>query len=227
MNWPLFRAVVPAHPTYPSTLVWCDLADFKRRNAHLGHELGDRDIEAFDRGVSRACEQRGASVGARVGGNQWLLLCSEPDALVAEIAASYCRSDPYKAGWRCVGMGMGRSKVIEQTVQTVIVRSCRFVGLSVAAEGELQAGAELLERDGWGTEPGVYTAWSEDMPRDFAGWECVRRYPTSYPYCPFCGGVDFDWIDGDSGVYSAEGTCRACRAEVEIQDAGELLPEEP
>lgn len=35
-------------------------------------------------------------------------------------------------------------------------------------------------------------------------------------------GADFEWTDGDSSVYSSDGTCKRCGAELSFSDAGGL-----
>src|SRR5204863_7730654 len=62
---------------------------------------------------------------------------------------------------------------------------------------------------------------------------CVERYPTRSPACPFCGGKEIDWTDGDSSIYGGDGTCKGCGAELSIRDLNEIsrlgypVPSEP
>ncbi len=81
---------------------------------------------------------------------------------------------------------------------------------------------KTLDTECWGITPGQYFALSDSVSRDAEKWVCVREYPPASYYCPFCSNGEFEWIDGDTSVYSGDGNCTNCGAEVSFQDAGTL-----
>ena len=56
----------------PSFLYWFNIADFKRRNSHLGHLVGDADIAEFEGLIATTAQADGTA--HRVSGDRWLML---------------------------------------------------------------------------------------------------------------------------------------------------------
>ena len=56
----------------PGFLCCFNIADFKRRNGHLGHLVGDADIAELDGLI--AAMARADGTAQRIGGDRWLML---------------------------------------------------------------------------------------------------------------------------------------------------------
>lgn len=56
----------------PGFLCCFNIADFKRRNSHLGHLVGDADIVELDGLI--AAMARADGTAQRIGGDRWLML---------------------------------------------------------------------------------------------------------------------------------------------------------
>lgn len=213
-------ATLTGDEPFPTRLLACNLADTKRRNAHLGHAVVDEDIARFDALLGEAA--RPGSRLARVGGDAWLVLGDEGPALVDAICTRYAETRPYRAGWRCRARSAGEDREASEVVTTSIARAARFVSAPVRSREEIGAVAERLAEAIGGAPVGELCAL-EGLAAPAPRWCCVARYPEVAFYCPFCRGSRFEWTDGDSGVYSGDGRCAACGAEVAFTDAGGAL----
>ena len=205
---------------FPSELVLCNLADTKRRNSHLGSDVVDRDISAFDALVRKLTKSESGERWARVSGDEWLFFGADVQAFTQAALAEYALTQPYRAGWRCHATKDGEEKSAIEVVTTSLSRSARFVGAVVSSRGEVASVAAGLEA-GVGHAPVATFVRLEDLsPPAPPRWCCIAEYPTRAYYCPFCEGTAFEWTDGDSSVYSGDGTCKTCHAEVSFSDAG-------
>jgi len=193
-----------------------NIADLKRRNIHLGHREGDHDIADLERLL-------GAMAGpdclvARVTGNRWLMV-SRHDASerVHELLDRYKQSDRISTGWSISATRRsGESRMGRQLVTTEIGRAVRCLYADVGTAEDLARAIVRIEQD------------DHDLPvdrpvhlRDIAAlfrtpWRCVSHYPAENPSCPYCAGHDFVWDDGDGSIYSGDGRCSGCGADISI-----------
>jgi hypothetical protein len=218
---PLLRTFTGAE-RFPSALVLCNLADTKRRNAHLGSVAVDQDIATCDALVSSLTELAAGERCARVSGDEWLFLGADGAAFARALLEAYALEQPYRAGWRCRATKDGEERNVVAEVTTTITRTMRIVGAVVSSRADLEPVATELAELVWQVPVAIFTA-----PADLASpssppvprWQCVPHYPRPQA-CPFCAGAAFAWTDGDGGVYSGDGTCKTCHAEVSFRDAG-------
>src|SRR5882672_11129813 len=119
-----FKREVAAY--LPGLLALFDIADAKRRNFHLGHQVVDCDIDELDR-------QLQISVGAsglvkRVGGDEWLAIYkTESVEPVAALLKAYHKEQEFQVGWKSTGDRDGQIKVAERAVPAKLVRSLRCI----------------------------------------------------------------------------------------------------
>jgi GGDEF domain-containing protein len=200
----------------PGLLVLFDMADSKRRNGHLGHQVVDGDIEELDQRVGTSVAPLG--LAKRVRGDKWLVLY-KTDSLepVAELLRAYRKEQKFLVGWTCSGEKNGESKMVERTASSTIVRSLRCVYCFVAVSDDSAALIEKLLQHGHRAPPDIPCALSDAANMERTGWSCVSSYPAEMPFCPFCEKTEFEWIDGDGNVYSGSGTCKFCGASIDIR----------
>ncbi|MCC6948827.1 MAG: diguanylate cyclase [Bradyrhizobiaceae bacterium] len=209
----------------PGVLYSFNIADLKRRNSHLGHLRGDEDVKAFDAAL-RASSPKDAVVG-RIDGARWLMLCprSEND-LVQALLERYHRSEPLTVGWRIDARRDAVRKTASAQIDSAISRSVRCLYVDVRNAEALGPAILALCDNDYGLPVGrpLYLPDVARLARQ--PWRCVSRYPDHDPACPFCGGTRFEWTDGDGAVYSGDGVCQDCGAEVSISQFDEqTIPE--
>lgn len=214
----LLLAALRGDEAFPSTLSLVNLADTKRRNAHLGAVAVDGDIADFERALAAGI---GADArAARVAGDAWLVL---GPARLEVVRAAYARREPYDAGWRVVATRGGAVREARGIARTTIARDLRALAAPVPSAAAIEVVAARLDEALWRVPVGE-TGWDlvrADAHAPGARWSCVAEYPSSYT-CPSCGGAAFAWIDGDGAVYSGSGRCLGCGASLEVSDAGAL-----
>src|ERR1700739_496164 len=94
----------------PGFLYSFNIADFKRRNCHLGHRLGDADIAELDDLIAAAARPDGTA--RRIGGDRWLLLSrSNANERVQDLLTRYQRAEPFTSGWRVRATRDGQERV--------------------------------------------------------------------------------------------------------------------
>jgi hypothetical protein len=208
---------------FPSELVLCNLADTKRRNAHLGSLTVDADIARFDALVRELTNLEGGERCARVSGDEWLFLGADGRAFARAALEAYSLEQPYRAGWRCRATKDGEERSVVEVVTTTIARTVRLLGSVISSRGDLEPVATRLAEHVWQAQVATFTRLEEVAPPTSPRWACVADYPARALYCPFCAGLDLAWTDGDSAVYSGDATCKACHAELSFADAGSVL----
>jgi hypothetical protein len=81
----------------PGVLYSLNIADLKRRNAHLGLRTGDEDIEELDRLMTAM--QSDAVLVARTQSNRWLMLTRENENdRVQAVLDRYKKTEVFSAG---------------------------------------------------------------------------------------------------------------------------------
>lgn len=222
----------------PGVLAFFDLADTKRRNCHLGYMTIDEDIAEFDRLL---CASVGsAGVARRVGGDLWLAIYPQDSELalgqglnqglsqflsqvLSQLLDDYHQERAISIGWRCRGYRDGVVEVVEETIDTTITRSARCAYFFATRLVEMNEAIDKLLQKRQTFPPGRPIPITEIGSHEQISWRCVSAYPDQDPYCPFCKGRDFEWEDGDGNVYSGSGTCKQCRAGIDIRGV-ELSP---
>jgi GGDEF domain-containing protein len=205
----------------PGFLYGFNIADLKRRNGHLGHLVGDQDIEELDRLLKEFASA--TAVVERTDGQRWFLLSrrNENDHVQAMLDR-YQRTDRFSAGWEVEATRAGTEKLGRQIVATEIRRAVRCLYAEVKSPPELTAAMTAIKNNDYGlpvNQP-LFLGTLPGLARE--GWHCVAAYPEQAPDCPYCRGRDFEWEGGDDSYYSGDGTCRACGAEISIRDISEL-----
>ncbi|HSO36528.1 MAG TPA: diguanylate cyclase, partial [Labilithrix sp.] len=206
----------------PAVVYSLDIADFKRRNGHLGHAVGDADIaelHALLLGLGPS------ALVARTHGDRWLVLAPEEAREdVASVLARFARTEPLLAGWQVRATKDGRERTSRETEPTFIMRAVRCLFAPVRTRAELEDAVRRIDEEDHALPVNrpiaVAVAARERKP-----WQCVSRYPEASPACPFCGGREVDWEEGDGGVYSGAGTCRPCGARLALDDVSRRLDE--
>jgi len=207
---------------FPSEVVLVNLADTKRRNSHLGSLEVDGDIATFDALVSELTNRGRGERSARVSGDEWLFLGADGRAFALAALAGYALTKPYCAGWSCRATKDGEQKTITELVTTSITRTARFVATAVPSRDALESLAARLADHIWQAPVATFVLLEDLPPPSPPRWECVATYPARAYYCPFCAGTAFEWTDGDGAVYSGDGVCTSCHAELSFKDAGSL-----
>src|SRR5512136_1804634 len=104
-----FRDAIPAH--LPGLLVLFNIADAKRRNCYLGHNVVEADIEEFDLLVQLSVGASG--LAKRVQGAAWLAMYKTGSfQSLAELLSKYHRRQQILVGWRSTGERGGETRVV-------------------------------------------------------------------------------------------------------------------
>ena len=199
----------------PGFLYGFNIADFKRRNCHLGYSVGHAEIAELDGLIAAAARADGTA--QRVGGDRWLMLSrSNANERVRDIIHRYQRAEPFISGWRLRARRGGQERTAQAPLATVIKRAVRCLYTEVESQAGLAPAVAALEDNNWGLPVNLLHPLSQlsALPRE--PWRCVDQYPEQVPACPFCGSRQFEWIDGDDCV--SDGTCKDCGAEISIHD---------
>jgi GGDEF domain-containing protein len=201
----------------PGFLYCFNIADFKRRNSHLGHLVGDADIAELDSLIT--AEARADGTAQRVSGDRWLMLSrSNANDRVQALLDRYQLAQQFVSGWRIWARRAGQERVAEAPMATMIRRAVRCLYTEVATEAELAPAVAALEKNDWALPVNRPQPLSEVPAMLRQRWRCVDQYPEQDPTCPFCAGQQFRWEDGDGCIYSGDGTCEDCGAEISIHD---------
>ena len=204
-----------AGPYLPGFLYRFNIADFKRRNCHLSHQVGDADIAELDRRLKALAPDR--SLVQRIKGDVWLLLSRENELLlVVNLIANYRRSEKMETGWRIEATRGDEKAKTERVVASSINRAVRCLSAEVRDPAELSRVLKALEANDYSLPVDRVIPLETVAGLAREPWMSVPRYPAENPDCPFCHGRDFDWKDGDMSVYSGWGDCKTCGADVLI-----------
>ena len=207
----------------PGYLYCFNIADLKRRNGHLGHGAGDKDIEELDRLLRELASD--AAIVERTDGQRWFLLSRRDETRRVQVLLDrYKRTDRLSAGWRVDATRGGMRKSSRETVPTEISRAVRCLYAAVGTPAELGAAMTAIEHNDYSLPVNRPLLLLTVPALTRASWRCVGAYPRKEPACPFCQGRDFEWEDGDGAYHSGDGTCRGCGAGISIRDISDLAP---
>jgi GGDEF domain-containing protein len=209
----------------PGLLYCFNIADLKRRNSHLGHLVGDKDIEELDRLLKELASD--TAIVERIDGQRWLMVSQRNENnRVQAILDRYKRTDRFSAGWQVEATRGGTEKVGRQTVPSEISRAVRCLYAEVKSPAELTAAITTIKDNDYNLPVNRPLLLSTLPKLARKSWHCVAAYPVQEPACPFCQERDFVWEGGDGSYYSGDGTCRTCGAEISIRDISDLATEE-
>ncbi len=205
----------------PGFLYSFNIADLKRRNSHLGHQVGTADIREFD-ALVKAMATSDTAV-ERVSGERWYLMTQHNATdRVQAMLDHYRRTEPFRAGWRVWACRNGIETTTHRAVTTRMMRAVRCLYTKVATPDDLTKAIDELADNDWNLPVNrpLLLAAVVALPRE--RWHCVADYPDELPCCAFCGGREFDWEDGDAAVYSGYGRCENCGADIAIEDIAKV-----
>src|SRR5260370_40239692 len=132
----------------PSFFYCFNIADFKRRNSHLGHLVGDADIAEFEGLIATTARADGTA--QRVSGDRWLMLSrSNVNDRIQAALDHYQLAQQFVSGWRIRASRAGQKRVAEAWIETVIRRAVRCLYTEVANEAELAPAIAALEKNDW------------------------------------------------------------------------------
>lgn len=207
----------------PGFLYCFNIADLKRRNDHLGHRVGDKDIEELDRLLREFASD--TAIVERTDGQRWFLLSRRNETRrVQAMLDRYKRTDRLCAGWQVDATRGGTQKSGRHTVPTEISRAVRCLCAQVGSPTELSAAMTTIEHSDYNLPVNRPLPLSTLATLPRASWRCVGAYPRQEPACPFCQGRDFEWEGGDGSYDPGDGTCRACGAQISIRDISDPAP---
>ncbi len=204
-----------AAPLVPGYVALFDIADFKCRNSHLGHTLGDRDIAAFE-GLAQAM-LGGGGAWRRVGGGRWCAIVATAQlSILGDIARAYAQETPHRAGWDCWARGQDGTKRHGGEHGRVIVRRALRCGyLTLDDAYDLGARLETLDATVWRLPVNAAcTVEGQAWPVPTTRWTCVDGPVPRDLYCPLCRGTEFTWTGGADDC--AEGWCLRCGADLDF-----------
>ena len=210
-----FRNTIAA--MLPGYVAVFNFADTQRRNCHLGHAKVDEDIEEFTKLLRQAVGTTGYSL--RIAGNEWLgfftINAVEP---IQQLLNDFYSEQEILTGWKSVGCKDKVKKSERVTTEAKIARAMLCVYSYLERLEDLDTTLEQLLKNAYGLPVSIPHNLQQITNRSRKRWQCVSQYPVGLPVCPFCRGDSFNWLDGDSSIYSAYGFCKTCGAEVEFSD---------
>jgi hypothetical protein len=202
----------------PGFLYSFNIADLKRRNAHLGHLEGDRDIAELDRLLATEAPRTG--LVARTHGQRWLMISRE-DATrrVRSMLDRYSRTDALVTGWSISAKGgyePGERRTETCVVPCEIERAVRCLYAEVATPEELSAAIVTIADNDY------------DLPvNEPVALDRISALPRTrcegLPACPVCGRQNFEWHDGYDCIFSGDGRCKSC-SEISITQRDVVNP---
>lgn len=207
----------------PGVVAVLNLADFKRRNNHLGWKVGDDDIEELERLLSETLTDK--CFYRRFAGDGWIVFLPEDSIyFVEKVIAALQQTQEISLGWQCIAVKNGETRTEVEKTRTLIHRAVRCVWSNVSNLNDIPRTVdELTQKVGLG-EINKLNHIDELIYDGAPRWKCVDRYPDKIMYCPFCKGVNFRWEDGDMSVYGSSGECSGCGAGVDFRNYEELPP---
>jgi GGDEF domain-containing protein len=206
----------------PAVVYSFNIADFKRRNGHLGHVAGDADIVALERMLAGLGSQ---VLVARVCGQRWLVLApAAAHGDLESICARFARSDPILVGWELLATKDRGSRFVRETQPSTIHRALRCLCAPVDAPAALALAVARIDEDDYALPVSRPIAIDDVPTLGHTPWRCVQHDPKRPPSCPFCAGRGVAWQEGDSTGNGGEGTCEGCGATLVSHDVSELLP---
>ena len=210
-----FRNTIAA--MLPGYVAVFNFADTQRRNCHLGHAKVDEDIEEFTELLRQAVGTTGYSL--RIAGNEWLgffaINAVEP---IQQLLNDFYSEQEILTGWKSVGCKDKVQKSERVTTEAKIARAMLCVYSYLERLEALDTTLEQLLKNAYGLPVSIPHNLQQITNSLRNRWQCVSQYPVGLPVCPFCRGDSFNWLDGDSSIYSAYGFCKTCGAEVEFSD---------
>ncbi len=200
-------------PLIPGLIAYFNLADAKRRNCHLGHEVVDAEIDEFGRALSAS-----ADLVMRIEGSSWLALykIGSESSIESFLKAAY-QEQPFTVGWKAHGQRNGESIEKEETVKSSIVLAYRCMYAPVESTDSIAKLMDALTNEYVGLPIQIAIPFANRSSFERRGWQCVTSYPSKAPTCPFCSECKFNCFDGDGSVFSGFGECKKCSAIVEIR----------
>lgn len=200
----------------PGVLYSFNIADLKHRNAHLGFKAGDKDIQDLDRLLTAMASD--SVLVARTHANRWLMLVSREEKKdpVQDVLDRYRKTESFSAGWEIKAFKSGQEKVCRETVSAEIKRAVRCLYVPVRTRADLADAIEQIDEQDYALPVNRPLALSEISTLIRENWPCVCQYPEHTPECPYCGGKDFAWEDGDDFLFTGDGACTGCGAKIAI-----------
>lgn len=203
----------------PGVLVLFDIADAKRLNCHVGHEDVDQAIKDFSKAIESAAKKSGG-LAKRIEGDKWMaLLKADASEHIERLLSSFYKDQKVEIGWRMKGIKDGELKTQERKELTTLTWAMRCMYTKLHKSKDVENSIDELLDQNWGVEPNVAVELLSVEAVRRGQWSCVGKYPEQQPFCPHCGGVDFDWEEGGFGVYDGCGTCNTCGASISESDA--------
>lgn len=217
----LFKAEAQAR--CPGFLYSFNIADLKRRNCHLGLAAGDRDIAELDLALKTLASPM--TVVVRLSGQRWLLFSTQDEAArIQGLLGSYKRKEKIWTGWHIDGERPGERAYREWQLEAEISRAIRCIRAVVKIADALEMVMAEIEKNDFNLPLNEIVRLEDISGMARTPWCCVSRYPERSPACPFCGSEEFAWEDGDMSVYSGYGSCKRCRATIDIRQVEHLTP---
>jgi hypothetical protein len=200
----------------PGFLYSLNIADLKRRNSHLGHRVGDADIAELHRVLQSIASAD--IVVERTAGDKWHVFSGRDiTARIGGILEGYRKAEKFSAGWKISAVLNGHEKVRRHAIPAEMRRAVRCLYTEVTGATDVAAAIDRLAASDYSLPVNrpLRLADVPNLPRK--PWRSVSEYPAEDPSCPYCGGRDFVWEDGDDSVYSGDGKC-SCGAQISISD---------
>jgi len=197
-------------------IAFANLADFKRRNQHLGYEGGNKEIVEFD-SIAQTLVRDVEGKVKRVSGDGWLIFLPHIQnlSLLQElIDRFYCKRE-IEIGWRCEATISGLSKRAEEKRIGTMIRGVRL-GFSQFHSSNLQTRTHLLIDNIYRAEINQPLELDSFLTREIiTRWKCIDCDFPEY-FCPHCNLKKFEWTGGADDA--SEGNCNGCGAEVNFSN---------
>ncbi len=203
----------------PGVLYSFNIADFKRRNAHLGHTEGDTVIAMLEQ-LFRDLTPPDACV-SRVGGDRWLMFTRGGDGAVAQILERFARTEPFVSGWEMRATKDSEQRTGRGTVVAELRLALRCLRAEVDSPEQLLVAIAGVTKSDYSLPVSRPITLAAEMKHE--RWQSVSDYPDAGPVCPFCGEHRVNWTDGDGGIYSGDGKCVGCGASLSLHDVSARL----
>lgn len=201
----------------PGCLAVFDFADFKRRNCHLGHLAGDKDIEEFESILNKVLSE--GDPWLRIAGDKWAVFTSENSLdKMNFIIRSYHRSEKVRVGWSCKASLGKETQQSETTVISTLSRALRCAYLPIISQVSLDEDFRKLTNYVGTSKVNTAQLYSSEDTDEPNKWTCIT-YPSNKQNCVFCENDQFEYLgDAFGPILSMEGVCKQCGAHLEYHE---------
>ncbi len=193
----------------PGLLAVADFADFKRRNAHLGYQVGDQDIIDFESILGALLTSEDDFL--RTAGDKWAIFIKGNNTeRLNSVIERFHKKDKVLVGWQGFADFNDQKLTSKTTIEAFIYRAVRCAYLLISNKSNVDEEYEkLLDVVGY-CDVNELSEIPVSLSR--TRWNCID-YPKEKQVCLNCGNNSFEYQgDGCGLLLEMDVKCKKCGA---------------